>query len=83
MKRSEMIENIKDYLDLINTESDFSTQDMAEYILSGCCETFGMQPPKKISKKISSISPVMINGFSQYINETKYVCKWEPEDEKK
>jgi len=38
--REDMIATIKDYLDLINTKSEQSTQDMAEYIVGGCFETF-------------------------------------------
>ena len=46
MKRSEMIQIIKDYLDLVSEEpkDTFSTEEQAEYIL-GCCETWGMSPP--------------------------------------
>jgi len=46
MKQSEMIQDIQDYLDLINvTSPDFSNEQIAEYILLGCCETRGMMPP--------------------------------------
>lgn len=48
MKRSKMVEVIKEYLDLLKDESlnlSKDTQDQAEYIL-GCCETWGMLPPR-------------------------------------
>lgn len=40
MKRSEMVEIVKHYLDLINTKSENTTEEMAEYIVGGCFETF-------------------------------------------
>ena len=52
MKRSKMIEIIKEYLDLLKDESlnlSKDTQNQAEYIL-GCCETWGMLPPQDDNK---------------------------------
>jgi len=40
MKREEIKYIIKDYLDLINAKSEQSTEEMAEYIVGGCFETF-------------------------------------------
>lgn len=68
MKRSEMIEVIKDYLDL--REEDPRTHpdslDAAEYIL-GCCETWGMLPPYYIDSESQALDP--------------RVFDWKPEDE--
>ena len=76
MKRSEMVEIIKDYLDLLKDDSlnlSKDTQDQAEYIL-GCCETWGMLPPE-IEEQSFKFLP---SGEMVYnVNE------WEPEDEEK
>lgn len=48
MKRSEMVEIIQEFLDLIKDDPKIhngNTKDHAEYIL-GCCETWGMLPPE-------------------------------------
>lgn len=33
MKRSEMVQDIEDYLDLVQPKDGFTTNDMAEYIV--------------------------------------------------
>lgn len=82
MKRSEMIKVIKDYLDLANTKSDFSTEDMAEYILGGCCETFGMLPPDCTDPSVvTDFQNKMLDIYMSEFGDRLDLHKWEPEDE--
>lgn len=80
MKRREMSFIIKDYLDLIGTTNvdNISTEDMAEYILGGCCETFGMLPPPRKA----TVDDYANLGFDQqFLDEHDFtVNKWEQEE---
>ena len=70
MKRSDMIEVIKDYLDLLKEEPRMhcDTISQAEYIL-GSVETFGMLPPE--------VSPIP----QSVIDNCESGNYWENEDE--
>lgn len=75
MKRSEMIKDIQDYLELINTKSDFPVEKMAEYIVLGCCEAQGMLPPAMDHYMETSYSKEEVENGSDIRFE------WEDEDD--
>lgn len=87
MRRSEMVQGIKDYLDLTEEEIEFlpDSQTRADYILY-FCEMLGMLPPTIPSKKTKKEDYSYGVGCTMRCNcedcNPEYgVNKWEPEDE--
>ena len=73
MKRSEMVQGIKDYLDLTEEDPEFlpDSLERANYILD-FCEMLGMLPPKRTQ------TGILQDGF--IFDTIVYSNTWEPED---
>lgn len=87
MKRSEMVQGIKDYLDLTEEEIEFlpDSHTRANYIL-GFCEMLGMLPPPEYMNVLSLDAEKGVIGEISYpYPQDKYgqFPMWEPEDEEK
>lgn len=81
MKRSEMVQGIKDYLDLTEEEPEFipDSLERANYILD-FCEMLGMLPPERVDEHPLGYGGGWVSDEDIAENYFTFKHSWEPED---